>query len=324
MIDSIKRLRRAITNHLGAANQRTQKLDELCKSQIEFNARFLELTGQIANTLEASRIELWHIRAISESMLISQALASDGRYADVKALARHNRRIYSQHGEDGVISEIFSRIGCKNKTFLEIGVGNGRENTTRFLLESGWKGTWIEGYPANVTSAKDFMQECIKNGQLIVVEAFVTAENINEILDNAGVPSHLDYISVDIDHNTSYIWSALNRKSRAACIEYNCAMPGDTPIVVPYDPMASWDGTSWFGASLKTLENIGKAKDMALVGCDLAGVNAYFVTLEEAKGKFREPFDAQTHYEPPKYYSYGPTHPSPTLPRKWNVDEGEA
>lgn len=271
----------------------------------------------IVDLLGSIRADGWQVRAVAESMQISAALAADGRYADPKSLARFNRRMYSQQGEDGVVAEIFSRIGARDRTFLEFGIGDGRENTTRFLLERGWRGYWLEGSPTHVAHAREFFRSYIESGQLSILEAFITAENINELLDEVGVPAEIDYMSVDIDYNTAHVWKAMNRRSRVACVEYNCTLPPNEAVGVPYHPDAMWDGTAWYGASLKTFEQIGRSKDMALVGCDLVGVNAYFVNQQEAVGKFREPFTAETHYEPPRFYSFGSQHPAPTTPKPW-------
>jgi hypothetical protein len=43
---------------------------------------------------------------------------------------RHGHKVFSQGDEDGIIAEIFSRVGTDPKYFLEIGVGNGWENNT--------------------------------------------------------------------------------------------------------------------------------------------------------------------------------------------------
>lgn len=298
-------------------------LNELGELGREFSsqaAAMNENMRSIVQLLHSIHAECWQMRAIVESMHISNALAADGRYADPKSLARFNRKMYSQQGEDGVVAEIFNRIGVRDQTFLEIGIGDGRENTTRFLLERGWRGTWVEGSPEQAAAAREFMKEYVDEGRLNVVQAFITAENIDEILDAANVPAEFDYLSLDIDHNTAHVWRALRRRSRAACVEYNCTLPPNTAISVPYDPEAVWDGTAWYGASLKTFENIGRAKGMALVGCDLVGVNSYFVSIEEAKGKFREPFDAETHYEPPRFYPFGVQHAPPSRPRPWIVE----
>ena len=55
------------------------------------------------------------------------------RYMEEKRLLRFGFKVYSQNEEDGIINEIFQRIGTTNKTFVEIGVGNGLENNTLHL-----------------------------------------------------------------------------------------------------------------------------------------------------------------------------------------------
>ena len=45
---------------------------------------------------------------------------------------------FSQNGEDGIIREIFDRVGLTNKYFVEFGVGDGTENNTGYLLLNGW------------------------------------------------------------------------------------------------------------------------------------------------------------------------------------------
>ncbi|WP_426025861.1 hypothetical protein [Brevundimonas sp. TSRC1-1] len=273
--------------------------------------------SELIRLLNEVRHETWRSSALAVSKQLWDAFGADGRYSDPKTLARYNRRMYSQHGEDGIISEIFSRIGEGNKRFFEIGVGDGTQNTTRFLLERGWSGVWVEGSPELAESAKEFMKQYIDSGDLKIVQAFITAENVSQIVDEVDENGKLDYLSIDIDYNTPHVWRALRRSSRVACLEYNCTMPPNIAMTVPYDPNGVWDGTAWYGGSLKAFENIGLEKGMALVGSDLVGVNAYFVNFEEAKGKFREPFDAATHYEPPRYYEYGHQHPPPTTPRRW-------
>jgi hypothetical protein len=46
----------------------------------------------------------------------------------------------------------------------------------------------------------------------------------------------------------------------------------------------------------------GKGKGYELVGCNLSGVNAFFVSNDKVAGRFAEPFSAESHYHPPRYY----------------------
>jgi hypothetical protein len=59
-----------------------------------------------------------------------ESLLSCERNRDPKRLLKYGFRAYSQHDEDGMIHEIFRRIGVSNQTFLEFGVGDGTENNT--------------------------------------------------------------------------------------------------------------------------------------------------------------------------------------------------
>src|SRR5262245_56964465 len=76
-------------------------------------------------------------------------LLRQGKYADPKHLARHESQVYSQNGEDGIIQEIFRRIGTESRLFIEIGTGDGLECNTTFLLAQGWRGIWVEAFKQN-------------------------------------------------------------------------------------------------------------------------------------------------------------------------------
>ena len=54
-------------------------------------------------------------------------------------------KVFSQTDEDGIIENIFSRIGTGPKTFLEIGVQTGAECNSHYLLLKDWRGVWVEG-----------------------------------------------------------------------------------------------------------------------------------------------------------------------------------
>jgi hypothetical protein len=71
------------------------------------------------------------------------------RNADPKRLLRHGFKVYSQSDEDGIIQEIFRRIGTTNRSFVEFGVDTGAECNTAKLLVEGWHGLWIEAAARN-------------------------------------------------------------------------------------------------------------------------------------------------------------------------------
>jgi hypothetical protein len=243
------------------------------------------------------------------------------RYSDEKNLTRYYSQVYSQNGEDGMIAEIFRRIAAKDKFFVEIGVENGRECNTRFLLEMGWSGIWIEGDAARVAEAHTFFAPYVNTKRLTIVQSFITPDNIEAILRASGAPAAFDFLSLDIDQYTSHVWKNIETyRPRAICIEYNASIPPSCAVEVPYIPNVAWDGSNWFGAGLKAIEMIGLNKRFRLIGCDYLGVNAFLVSEDEEPGLFQAPFTAEFHYEPPKYHlTQHIGHPAAPSARQWVV-----
>ena len=254
------------------------------------------------------------LREIRDSRLRSEALLAAGqvirlldfelrdhpRYGDPQRLLSYHTQVCSQNSEDGIIHEIFRRIGTSTRVFAEVGVGSGSENNTAFLLSQGWTGFWIDGcsdYLQALKGRPDLADGCLRHRT-----AHVTAENIASLFEQLGVPREFDLLSLDIDQNTHHVWQALTDfRPRVAVIEYNAAIPPDVEWEAIYDPQRAWDGSQNFGASLKTLERIGRGLGYSLVGCDITGVNAFFVREELTAGQFAEPFTAENHYEPVRY-----------------------
>ncbi len=91
---------------------------------------------------------------------------------------------------------------------------------------------------------------------------------------------------------------------RVVIIEYNAVFRPPVGVVADYDPNFVWDGTSYYGASLKALESLGSKKGYVLVGCSISGINAFFVRGDLAGDKFCVPFTAENHFEPPRFGFY--------------------
>jgi hypothetical protein len=225
------------------------------------------------------------------------------RNADPKRLLRYGAKIFSQNEEDGIIQEIFKRIGTERRNFIEFGVETGVQcNTVKLLLE-GWRGLWIEASPGDVAEIQKSLGSYINSAALIVRQSTVTAENINDLFVQAGFFGEVDILSIDIDYNDYWVWKAIQAvKPRLVVIEYNATLRPPMALVVPYDPTRQWDGTNYFGASLEALVRLGRSKGYRVVGCNLSGSNAFFVREDLCGEHFVEPATAEEHYEPPRYY----------------------
>jgi hypothetical protein len=238
---------------------------------------------------------------------------SHPRYQDPLRLIPHGSQHFSQNYEDGMIAEIFRRIGVKHRTFLEIGVGDGAENNTTCLLLKGWQGWWIDGGAAEVASIQRRLLTMPETAlRLTVRQALVSPGNARELLAQLRVPNEVDIFSLDIDQDTFHIWAALDDfRPRIVVVEYNSAIPPDTTWIHPYETGNCWNYTQAFGASLKAFETLGRGYGYSLVGCDLTGINAFFVRDDLVGEHFAAPFTAENHYEPPRYgLTYRWAHPS--------------
>ena len=272
--------------------------------------------------------ELNHIKQeiMREKLLVNQLIGhadamlrmevcKDERFMDDRRLLKYGFQVCSQNNEDGMIHEILKRLDVQTGSFVEIGVGNGHENNTAFLLSRGWKGYWIEGDPAflETIGQPEYSAYSVTGKQV-----FVTRENISNVFKELKIPIELDLLSIDVDRNTYYIWEGLSEyRPKVVVVEYNAAMPPDIDWVIDYAPQKIWDGSQNFGASLLAYEILARRFGYSLVGCDFIGINAFFVRddcLNTNADRFCSPFTSKNHYEPPRYrLSQRFTHPGKLL-----------
>lgn len=263
--------------------------------------RAINLTKDLKNAiLQAGKHSASAASLIAREQI--EALQSKQRALDSRRLASYGFKAYSQSDEDGILQEIFSRIGTANRTFIEFGCGDGLENNSTYLLACGWTGTWFDAVRANVASIRQLHDASVKEQKLVVEQQMLTAANVNQILSGASKANEIDLLSIDIDGNDYWIWEAItNIRARVVVIEYNATFRPPVNVVQQYHPDVAWNGTNAFGASLKALEELGRRKGYALVGCNLAGTNAFFIRSEYVDERFHGPFSAENHYMPPNY-----------------------
>ena len=216
---------------------------------------------------------------------------------DNKNLIPFGYKVFSQTDEDGIINEIFKRIGTTNKQFLEFGVNTDFNNTT-YLLFNGWKGVWLESSKKKIIKIEEKYSSFIKNKKLKLFNKIITAENVNEELKFSKLNKNLDLLSIDIDGNELYVLNELKIiNPRVIIVEYNAKFPPPVEKTIKYDPKFIWDYDDYFGSSLQLLENTLKKIGYVLVGCNALGVNAFFIKKELVKNKFPKNSTAQFHYQ---------------------------
>jgi ABC-type multidrug transport system ATPase subunit len=222
---------------------------------------------------------------------------------DVAALRRRGDlrgfewQVYSQSGEDGILSEVFRRVGVGPRYFVEFSCEAGcGYNCLRLALEEGWHGLFVE--PA-ANRLEHLASSCADAPGVRCLRGGVTSANIEALLGEHGVPREFDLLSIVLAGNDYWVWAAVQHWSpRVVVIEYNATHPPSRRWVMKEDFSYRWNGTSYFGASLASLAALGAKKGYTLVGTNSTGVNAFFVRDDlAAPGRFPPP-SVDYHYSP--------------------------
>lgn len=231
-------------------------------------------------------------------------LLATPKLSELRRLEQYGYKGFSQNDEDGILQEIFRRIHVTNRQFVEFGTGDGSQNNTVFLLCNGWTGLWIDGNSGDQESQRRLFPQKIASGQLVSICRFLTIDNINHVIESAGINGEIDLLSIDVDGNDYHLWKAIKViNPRAVVMEYNAYAAPPLEWVMPYDASYCWDGSSQrFGASLKSLELLGADLGYQLVGCNLTGLNAFFVRKDLTRDLFPYETTAESLYQPRRWW----------------------
>ncbi len=220
---------------------------------------------------------------------------------DPKRLEPFGYKVYSQSDEDGILHEIFRRLGVERGSFVEIGVENGLECNSLYLIHKGWRGIWLEGDMARRAAIEERFAS-ILGRRLRVGFTWVACENINPVFRGLSVAEDLDFLSIDVDGNDIWLLEALELRPKVICIEYNAKFPPGLSKRAVYDPGRRWQGTDYMGASLTALCEAASAKGYRLVATNIVGSNAFFVRDDLARDLFPDDASPENLQHPARYW----------------------
>jgi len=210
-------------------------------------------------------------------------------------------RVFSQWGEDGIIQHLVRSVDISKKYFVEFGVQDYQESNTRFLLvNDNWSGLVIDSSAGNIERiTKDLVYWAY---DLKPVQAFVTQDNINELLRENGVTGEIGLLSIDIDGNDFWVWRAIEVINPViVVIEYNHRFGQQAAVTIPYkekfDRTRTAQAPIYFGASLQALCWLAKRKGYVFVGCGSSGVNAFFLRRDKQPQNIRELSPEEGYFE---------------------------
>lgn len=196
---------------------------------------------------------------------------------------------YSSTYEDGILLYIFSLIGMTNRRCVDIGCGKIHgSNVANLVVNHGFSGLLVDGSKMNIDLARDFYSRHQETRLFVphLLNTFITAENVNDLIRKHDLQGPIDLLSIDIDGTDYWIWKAIDVvEPRVVVCEYQDLLGPDRAWTVPYKPDFSKDsfpvnandGYNYCGASLSAFNNLAKSRGYRLVGCSRGGWNAFFV-----------------------------------------------
>lgn len=196
--------------------------------------------------------------------------------------------MFSQSDEDGILLYIFSLIGTTNKKCVEISAGTGVAcNTANLIINHGWYGLLFDGDPLKVKIGQSFFSKHSSTYIYppIFEQAWITRDNINDILRKHDFTGDIDLFSLDVDGVDYWLWDAITAMNpRVVVVEYQDVFGSDEAVTVPYAD--SFDGyahgttegaPNYAGASLAAFTKLATSRGYRLVGCNKYGFNAFYV-----------------------------------------------
>lgn len=220
--------------------------------------------------------------ALENRILLAQLLIQEiKRSSQPTDLSDVEFKVFSQHGEDGIIQYLIHRVPIEQTVFIEFGVEDYRESNTRFLLTNNkWKGLVIDADQQKIRRLRTY--DFFWKYDLTALSAFITKENINELFLSQGFHGDIGLLSIDIDGNDYWVWEAINVvQPRIVICEYNSIYGKDLAVTIPYIQnfcrSKAHYSNLYYGASLKALCLLAEQKGYVLAGVESSGTNAFFV-----------------------------------------------
>jgi hypothetical protein len=214
---------------------------------------------------------------------------------EMPKLAEVGFKVYSEYEEDGLLLYIFSLIGSTNRRVVELCAGDGREcMAANLLINHGWEGVLIDGLQKLVERGQSYFAEQRSTWRHppIFKQAWLTRENVNDVIAEAGFVGPIDLLSVDVDGIDYYLLEAISIvEPRVIICETHNVIPSALSLTVPYDPdfrRMKGPDPDFMGASLLAVKRLLGGKGYRLIGGHRFGFNAIFMRNELGQRYFPE------------------------------------
>lgn len=230
---------------------------------------------------------LWDLRDRQRIIIaLSKGTAMmNSRNIDLKNPATWEFSGFSQNGEDGILDVLRKQLKNCNRYFIEIGVSDGIENNSAWLVVAEkFGGIMIEGNAVLAERAKRMVA-----GHSVWSECynmFVTRENIQKLKSLAFIHDP-DVFSLDIDGNDYYIAKAIldgGFRPKIFAVEYNSVFGPEESLTVEYQDDFTFSSAHstqlYYGVSISAWRKFFESYGYRFITVERHGVNAFFVDPE--------------------------------------------
>ena len=189
--------------------------------------------------------------------------------------------VFTTADEDGILLNIFAKIGTTNKIFVDIGSNDCiNSNCANLAFHHNWKGIFIDGNKTILERGKYIYTKYFGNNakQFSFVQAIVTINNINEILSNTLSQKEIDLLSIDLDGNDYFIWEKISVINPRVVITEVQVEKGNTDFIPEYNnEFEFYETDTPKGASPLSMLKLAAAKGYSLVAANKGCYNLFFV-----------------------------------------------
>lgn len=239
-----------------------------------------------ARKLGARRV---YVRSQHQNMVDEIRVAAGNAAVLSQRAARHTFldlwdaefRVFSQWGEDGILSYLCDLLKLSHPRVLELGSGNFVECNSRYLAMH--RGAKVVAVDARSDLLKDpAIERNLWRAQILGLQRWITPSSVKEIQSAAHeFFGEIDVLSLDIDGNDYWVAEEIDMSNvQIVVFEYNWIFGPNVPVSVPRDDgfdrgHAHWSNL-YYGASLGAWVHLMRSRGFSLVGTNRACNNAFF------------------------------------------------
>ena len=174
----------------------------------------------------------------------------------------YSKNVYSQNGEDGIITELCSRLSLQPKWICEFGAWDGKYLSNTFqYIETGANAVLIEGDPKKYLDLQKTAEAYPTIHPICAMISYTSLSTmLDTLLSTTPIPKDFDILSIDIDGEDYYIWDSLKLyEPKIVIIEINSLIHPDNTEYIHSSTKGCLG--SGFGATLE----LGKRKGYTFV-----------------------------------------------------------